>query len=141
MARAVVVLGSGGVLLLCAIAMVGNFLGGIIISAILLYTWSFIARTILFAYGEAYDVTYEQYQENLRQQGIDPTPKNVRETSRVLGSSEEFLGEETEYSPGDDDASRILADQQGFGLRIRVGGDESRSESSDFADFLRSTPF
>lgn len=141
MARTIVGLGTGVVVLLCLSAIFGNFLGGIIISAILLCTWSFIARTILFAYGEAHDVTYEQYHENLRQQGIYIVPENMREASRVLGSGEELFGEETEYVAGDDDISRILAGQQGFGLRVRVGGNESRSEDSDFADFLRSTPF
>lgn len=141
MVRAVVVLGSGAVALLCGASILGNFLGGIIMSAVLLCAWSFIARAILFAYGEAHDVTYEQFQESLRQQGVYLAPTDVRETSRVLGTSEEFFGEEAEYVPGDEDVSRILADQQDLGLRIRVGGGESRSEDSDFADFLRSTPF
>jgi hypothetical protein len=88
MARTVVVLGSGVILLLSAAAIFGNIIGGLMISAILLYTWSFIARTILFTYGETDGVTYEQYQENLRRQGIDPVPTNMRETSRILGSGE-----------------------------------------------------
>lgn len=141
MARAVVVLGSLAVFCLCAAALAGNFLGGVMISAFLLCTWSFIARTILFAYGESNDVTYEQYQESLRQQGIDPAPTNVRETSRILGSGEELLGEATEDVRGDVELSRILADQQDSGLRVRVGGRKPGSEERDFADFLRSTPF
>jgi len=141
MFRAILVLGSGVVFLLCAAAIIGNIIGGLIISAILLYTWSFITRMILFAYGETNGVTYEQYQENLRQQGIHLAPTSVRETSRVLGSSEDFLGEETEYVPSDDDASRVLASQQEFGLRVRVDRGESSDENRDFADFLRCTPF
>lgn len=141
MARAIVVLGSGITLFLCALALIGNFVGGMIISAILLYTWSFIARTILFAYGEAHAITYEHYQESLRKQGIYPAPPDVQETSRILGSSEEFLGEATEDVQSDVELSRILADQQDSGLRVRVGGRESSSEERDFADFLRSTPF
>lgn len=135
-------LSSGGIVaLLCLGSLVGDPVGGLILSSVLISLWAFMVRTALFASDGGKRVTYEQYCTELQARGGAPPRADVPESSRILSRGLESDSGAAAPGSSGKNPDWYASDPPETLLRVRTGGRERESEDRDFADFLRSNPF
>jgi hypothetical protein len=95
----------------------------------------------VIAIGARDGITYDEYAQGMRAHGVEVTPTNLLEDSRLLGSSaQDSSGEVPSRILGEVSERDTVVAQGPF---VRIGSDsrERSTEDCEFADFLRSTPF